>query len=282
MAGFVAVTDDGVVVAERHGGEYDARRVLPGSEARCVSGAEDVVLVGGRGVHRSADGGGSWQPAGLEAESVTAVAASRLGTSYAGTSEGAVFVAEAGNWRPAAALPHPRLRSRTAVTALAVSPADAATVLAASRTLLRSGDAGATWSASDGLGDTRGLAFHAYDEQWAYAAGSGAAASRDGGATWERVLEHRHCTTVAADPGRPDLWYVGSENSVLRTAGGGPWEEVSEFPAPVAALVTDPAATAFAYAVLEDGTAWRSVDFGDAWERLALELGSGVRAAALT
>ena len=282
MAGFVAATADGVVVAERHGGAYDVRRMLGGNELLCLAVAGEVVYAGGRGVHRSEDRGATWRPAGLEAQEVTALAASRLGVAYAGTGDGEVVVSDAGDWRRAASLPHPRLRAPAAVTAIAVSPAEVETVLAGTRTLLRSVDAGATWVAADGFGDPQAVAFHAFDDEWAYAAGAGAAVSRDGGQTWERALEHRRCIAVAADAGRPDLWYVGTENTVLRTAGGGPFEEVWQFPAPVAALDADPAAPALAYAVLEDGSAWRSVDFGDRWERLPLDLGRGVRAAALT
>src|SRR6266545_8074779 len=142
MAGFVAATGDGVVVAERHGGAYDVRRELEGNELLCLAGAGEVVYAGGRGIHRSDDRGATWRPAGLEAHAVTALAASRLGVAYAGTGDGEVFVSDADRWRPAGALPQPRLRAPAAVTAIAVSPADVKTVLASTRTLLRSLDAG--------------------------------------------------------------------------------------------------------------------------------------------
>src|SRR5215210_7010790 len=141
MPGFVAATADGVVVADRHGGAYDVRRGLEGNELGCVAVAGDVVLVGGRGVQRSDDRGDAWRPTGLEAKPVTALAASRLGVAYAGTGEGEVFVSDSDDWQPAGTLPHPRLRSPAPVAALAVSPADPETVLAGSRTLLRSADA---------------------------------------------------------------------------------------------------------------------------------------------
>jgi photosystem II stability/assembly factor-like uncharacterized protein len=288
MAGFVAATQAGVVLAERRRGTFDVLPALERGDVRCVlvDPIDRAVLYAGTsgGVLRSGDAGRTWAAAGPDGAPTVALTASRLGEVYAASDDGDVWTTSdrAGTWEPLTRLPHGRLRAR-APTALAVSPSAPDTLLAAveSRGILRSEDAGRAWT-ERAHGDARGVTFHAFDGEWAYAAGEdGPAVSADAGDTWERPhagLESRACVAVAADPGRPDLWYAAAD-AVYRSVAGGAWEQLEL--AGVRVLLTDPGATGLVYGLTEDGVAWASSDFGERWERLQLELGRGLRAATL-
>jgi hypothetical protein len=276
MPGFVAATDDGVVVAEPHAAGFELRRSLAGRSVRAIA-SDGVRLVAAlaEGVAVSQDDGQSWDETALD-EPATAVAASRLGTAYATTAGGNVW-AWSERWERRGSAPRPRL-SRAAATAVAVGPADPSLVLVARGGVARSTDGGLRWQRPSLRRRIEVIAFHALDPEFAYAAGDGAAVSRDGGASWE-VARDGDCVAVAADPARPDLVYVACEGTIQRRAADGPWEELVDLDA--IALLTDPAMNGVAYAVAADGSVRRSDDFGQRWEALAIEFGPDVRAAVL-
>src|SRR5215218_9342708 len=88
-------TGESVVVLAEDGGGWSARAALEGSGAQCLAVAGDgMVFAGARGsgVWRSADGGRTWDSAGLPARDVFSVAVSRAdGAVYAGCEPSAVF-----------------------------------------------------------------------------------------------------------------------------------------------------------------------------------------------
>src|SRR5829696_406319 len=91
MPGFVAATDDGVLVAEPHAAGFELRRSLAGRAVRAVA-SDGVRLVAAlaEGLAVSKDGGRSWDESALD-EPAVAVAASRLGPAYAVTADGGVW-----------------------------------------------------------------------------------------------------------------------------------------------------------------------------------------------
>ena len=276
MPGFVAATDDGVLVAEPHAAGFELRRSLAGRAVRAVA-SDGVRLVAAlaEGLAVSQDGGRSWDESALD-EPAVGVAASRLGPAYAVTADGGVW-AWSERWERRGSAPRPRL-SRAAATAVAVGPADPSLVIVARGGVARSTDGGLRWQRPTLRRRIEVIAFHALDPEFAYAAGDGAAVSRDGGASWE-VARDGECVAVTADPARPDLVYAACEGTIHRRAADGPWEELIELDA--IALLTDPAMNGVVYAVAANGGVRRSNDFGQRWEALPVELGPDVRAAVL-
>lgn len=130
------------------------------------------------------------------------------------------------------------------VVALAVHPADADEVLAATETgLLRSDDAGSSWEAvleepTTTVAHTPGRP----ERLLAYvpAPGRGLMASEDAGATWTALgldLEDDAAGHIAVHPGDPQIIYVGTfGETLLRTTDGGEsWEELASAGVPAGA-----------------------------------------------
>lgn len=266
------------------------------------------------GLLRSGDGGTTWEAAGLEGQIVKSVAfsPSEAGVLYAGAKPPMVFVSRDGGgtwaelegfrdipglkmWFSPAELP-----GTAYVQGLAVSPTEPQVVLAGIEfgAVVRSEDGGQTWSKhrQGAVRDCHTLTFHHSDGEWAYEGGGGGAAfSRDGGATWTQPrqgLDRRYGWAVAADPAEPDVWYFSASPGpgkahggtdaqayIFRSRGGGPWEKLGgglsqPLDAMPYALLTDPGAPGHVYAGLSNGQVWHSADYGDAWERLPVDLGS--------
>jgi len=168
---------------------------------------------------------------------------------------------------------------------------------------VRCQDGGKTWSnhRKGAIRDCHGLTFHATHGDWVYEAGAslvGAAVSRDGGVTWRQPrkgLKHHYGWACAADPERPEVWYLsagpfgwrgepqahvdGEANAAIyRSAGGASWERLNGgLPQPLDymayALVTDPAAPGHLYAGLSSGEVWHTADYGDSWAKLPFSMG---------
>ena len=162
--------------------------------------------------------------------------------------------------------------------------------------VLRSRDSGSNWTGHcrGALRDPHSLAFHPADGAWVYEGGDGGGAlSRDAGQTWTRVragLDRRYGWAVAADPARPEIWYLSAAPGpvhahrghdagagIYRSRDGGAWERLGGgLPQPLDtlpyALVTPPAAPGHLYAGLGGGEIWHSPDHGDTWTWLPLTL----------
>ena len=103
----------------------------------------------------------------------------------------------------------------------------------------------------------------------------------------------------AADPERPDVWYVSAaphikfpevkmmprahwdgyaEASIFRAEANGRWTRLrGGLPQPLDymayALVTDPEAPGHLYAGLSNGDVWHTADYGESWRQLPFNLG---------
>ncbi len=272
-----------------------------------------VVYAGtqGQGVFRSADGGRSWRPAGLPGVIVKALAASphEPGVIYAGTKsppliyrthDGGLhweelrgFRSVRGRWWWVSPAEPP---FTAYVLALALSPGDPNVVLAGVElgAVVRSADGGRTWSHHrKGAGrDCHQLFFHPRQSSWAYQAhGGGPAVSQDAGLTWTQPrpgLDRRYCINVAADVERPDRWYAvvapvlkahsaDSQARLVRSVGGGAWETLSGgLPASfdrLPLLAADPAEPGGLYLASGHGAVWHSINGGEAWQPLPINLG---------
>jgi hypothetical protein len=196
------------------------------------------------------------------------------------------------------------------VQALTISPTDPNVMLAGIELggVLRSEDGGRTWSKHrrGAVLDCHSLMFHQTDGDWVYEGGGsgvGGAFSDDGGVTWQQSkagLGRKYGWMVAADPDRPEVWYLSASSQpnllrgewvppahrdgqanahIYRSIGGAPWEKLSGgLPEPLDylayALVTDPNAAGHLYAGLANGEIWHTVDYGDNWSQLPFTMGS--------
>ena len=177
----------------------------------------------------------------------------------------------------------------------------------------KSSDGGATWR-NTGLADTRhigALAIHPKNPDIAYVAALGHAwgpnaergvfRTRDGGASWQKVLyksERAGAADISLDPYHPDVLYAsmwqvqrhphalvsGGEDSGLwkSTDGGDTWTEITRnkgLPEGIlgkVGLAASPARAGRVYAIIEAhdkdgadaGGLYRSDDWGESWERL--------------
>ncbi len=270
--------------------------------------AADIVYAGTRsGVLRSDDRGRSWRPAGLDGHIVKSLAVSPHDSRviYAGTKPALMFVSRDGGqswveldgfrripnrwwWLSPAEPPD----YRPYVMAIALSPTDPEVILAGVElgAVVRSRDGGQTWSrhTRGALRDCHALLFHPIDGRWLYEAGGtggGAAFSRDGGQTFKKAgrgLIKHYGVSCAADPQRPEIWYVcvapspfnahGPNPTVYlyRSGNAGAWEpigwEAHPLKATPAALATVPGQEGHLYAGVHSGEVWHTPDFGDSWE----------------
>lgn len=322
---FLATTGDGVAIASRGtDGHWSVDYALDGQDARCLATDPNhpgVVYAGtqGNGVWRSVDGGQIWPPTGLAGKIVKALAVSRTeqGTLFAGTKPALIFVSRDGGarWEEISSFRRipfrrfwrsPAERPFTAyVQAIALSPTDSGVVVVgieAGATVI-SADGGQTWSGHrpGALRDCHSLAFHTVSGDWVYSAGGtggGAAVSRDAGRTWVHRgagLDRHYGWACAADPARPETWYVSvsrsplhahsddnAEAAIFRSTDGA-WRRLEGgLPQPLDSmpysLLTDPEAPEHVFAGLANGQVWHGTDHGDNWERLPFSFGAIHRA----
>jgi photosystem II stability/assembly factor-like uncharacterized protein len=276
------------------------------------------------GVWRSRDRGRTWRHAGLDGVTVKSLAVDRNDARVvlAGVKPAGLWITRDGGdawseltgfraarrwwwWSPADPpgwVPY--------VSGVAISPDDPDALVAGVEFggVHRSVDGGRTWTghARGADLDCHDLRCHDRDGGWVYEAGGGGpAVSRDGGRTWRHPLEGlagRYAMACAADPARPEVWYVSAapmltwrapwrmplahhdghaQAAIYRSTGGARWERLGGgLPWPLDhmpyALVTDPDRPGHLYAGLAHGQVWHTGDHGDHWTRLPVDLG-GVR-----
>jgi photosystem II stability/assembly factor-like uncharacterized protein len=316
---FLRGSDLGIARASRDGeGGWSVEDVLSNVNVACMAQSPTkaaVVYAGERegGVWRSEDRGETWERVGGVAESVMALAVSPHDSQliYAGTKGALMFVsrdagstwselegfrripnrwwwfspAEPPDWRPY-------------VIAIAISPTEPDTVLAGIEFggVVRSEDGGDSWTRHrrGALRDCHSLKFHAKDGDWVYEAGGtggGASFSRDGGQRFQKAkhgLAKNYGMVCAADPVKPEVWYVGVAPSpynaygeepeiyLYRSTAGAAWQPIGWAPHPLpetpTTLVTLTESPGHLYAGLRSGDIWRSGDYGDNWEKMPFNM----------
>ncbi len=317
---FIATTGHGLArAAPTTDRKWAVDSLLADQDVRCLAAdphSRDVVYTGtqGNGVLRSVDGGKTWQPAGLAGHVVKSIAVSpsEPGAVYAGTKPALVFVSRDGGaqWEELSAFR--RIFSRrfwlspaekpfiAYVQGIALSPTDPKVIVAGieAGAVVRSTDGGKTWQdhRKGALRDCHSITFHAANGDWVYeggGTGGGAAFSHDAGSTWTQArqgLDRHYGWAAAADPARPDLWYVSlspgpmkahsadnAQAHIFRSMGGGAWEKLSGgLPQPLNympyTLLTDPDAPGHLYAGLSNGDVWHTANYGDHWQQLPFNL----------
>ena len=320
---FITTTGNGLARASRDAGaQWQVERVLAGSDLRCLAADPlntERIYAGtqGQGVLRSDDHGRTWRRAGLAGQVVKAIAASpiRQAVVYAGTKPAGIFVSHDGgdSWAELAAFRRipgrwlwlsPAERPHIGyVQAIALSPTDPQRLVVgieAGATVLSS-DGGRTWTGhrSGALRDCHTLTFHATQGERVYASGGGMAGwstsafSRDAGRTWATSragLDRSYGWAVAADPVRPEVWYLSAspgpfkahsknnaqafiyrnEGTSWRQLAGGLPQPLDHMPY---ALLIERGAPGQIYAGLSNGDIWQSADYGEQWAQLPVNLG---------
>lgn len=225
-------------------GRVETTLSLEGSGAQCVAADPrdpNRVFVGtfDDGVHRTLDGGATWEPAGatLPNQRVLSIAVSPIdrpgGQSavYAGTEPSALFRSEddGRSWQgfprlgelpsaPTWSFP-PRPWTHHARW-IAFHPLDPAIIYAGIELggVMRTRDGGATWEdrKPGSQHDAHALVTHQAAPDRVYeAAGGGVARSDDAGATWRPVdegMDRHYVWGLAVDAADPDLWYVSASH----------------------------------------------------------------------
>lgn len=323
---FLATSHTGLTRAHYANGEWRVASLLADQTLHCLAADPlnpNLAYAGtrGNGVLRSTDSGQTWEAAGLPGRIVKALAVSptQPNTVYAGLKPPALFVSRNGGqtWKEIESFQ--RVRSwwwrspaesdlGAYIQGIAISPADPNVIVAGieAGAVVRTADGGQTWEGHrpGALRDCHTITFHATNGAWVYEAGGtgvGAACSRDGGHTWHQPkagLDRHYGWAVAADPARPEVWYMsaspmfaksqffvpaahvdGEANAyIFRSAGGAAWQKISGgLPQPLNymayALLTDPHAPGHLYAGLSNGDVWHSTDHGDSWVQLPFNLG---------
>ncbi len=289
-------------------------RAAPATPERVYAGTRDGVL-------RSDDGGATWQPCGMSGQIIKSLAVSPHPSTgsgqvtdviFAGSKPATLFRSDDGgaSWRELTGFrripnrwwwfsPADPPDRRPYVFAIAPSPTEPEVVLAGVEfgAVVRSEDGGETWSRHirGALRDCHSLKFHAVNGDWVYEAGGsggGASFSRDGGRTFQKAgrgLAKHYGIVCAADPEKPEIWYVcvgrspfnafgeNPEVYLYRSTGGAGWQPIGWGPHPLretpTALITLPGAPGHLYAGLTNGDVWHSADYGDTWEKMPFNLG---------
>ena len=318
---FLAIANRRIVRAAPGAAGWQVETVLDGPAPVTLAADpahRNIIYAGtqGNGVYRSADGGRSWTPCGLAGQIVKSLAVSPHDSQviYAGVKPAAVYKTTDGGQHWAELKEFQRVPNRwwwfspaeppfrAYVNAIALSPSEPDVVLAGIEfgAVVRSEDGGRTWSRHrhGALRDCHSLAFHRGDGQWVYEAGGtggGAAVSRDGGRTWEQPksgLAKKYGVVCAADPARPEVWYVAlapgpgkaygekAEAYLYRASAGADWQPIGWQPHPMGqmprALVTRPDAPGQLFVGTTYGDVWHTADYGDSWQRLPFDLGGGL------
>lgn len=324
---FLASTGSSLARAEKIKGQWVVSNRLEGVRVNCmVSDPENPqsVYLGtqNNGVLTSTDAGITWQPTGLYHVTIKSLAVdpSNPKTIYAGGKPVSLYVSHNGGatWKELEAMrkatrfwwfsPADPPGMTPYVNSLAVSPDDPDILLAGIElgAVMRSEDGGRTWSRhlrrSDR--DCHSLKFHPANGNWAYEGGgmSGAAFSRNGGKDWRKPkagLGTKYGWSVAADPERPEIWYLsaaeqanvlrgeftppghqdGKANAhIYRKIGDAPWEQLSGgLPEPLDTMAYDLAVVldepGHLYAGLGSGHIWQTEDYGDHWTEMPFNLG---------
>lgn len=310
---FLAAFDKGIALAQRGpDGEWKVAKSVAEHKITCLAAApadrRRIYAGTPDGVLRSDDCGHTWRSSGMDGQVIKSLAVSPHDGNviYAGTRPALVFISRDGGQTWAELDGFRRIPNRwwwfspaespwkAYVMAIAISPTDPNVVMAGVEfgAVVRSEDGGRTWSRhrKGSLRDCHSLKFHAMNGNWVYEAGGtggGASFSRDGGRTFQKAkrgLAKNYGIVCAADPEKPEIWYVcvapspmnafGKEPEIYlyRSTGGAGWQPIGWQPHPLpvtpTALATVPDAPGHLYAGLYNGDVYHSSDYGDGWRKM--------------
>lgn len=297
---------DGMWTVERCGADYQVTclEADPSNPRNLFAGTSTGII-------HSSDGGISWNSSGLDGHIVKSLAVSPHNSYviYAGTKPALMYMSQTGgkDWVELEGFRHIPNRwwwfspaeppdKRAYVISIAVSPTNHNVILAGIEfgAVVRSDDGGITWSRHrrGALRDCHALKFHRADGNWVYEAGGtggGASYSQDSGVSFikaKRGLVKNYGITCAADPEKPEIWYVcvapGPNNAfsenpeiyLYRAKGGVDWIPIGwdQHPLHVTprVLTTVPGKPGYLYAGISNGDVFLTEDYGETWTKMPL------------
>lgn len=205
-----------------------------------------------------------WSSLGLPGQRIATVAADQRnpGTIYAGSFSGRLFkTGDGGRTWSAKDL-------GAAVSAIAIDPQNSDTLYAATyRGVLKSIDAGVTWTMVADLIGCFALAIDPQNSNTVYAGNDGLFKSVDGGATWDRTSFDQSVFSLAIDPQNSRVIYAGTSFGIAKSMdAGGTWTKYRAAGDFFKTLVIDPRMpnVIYAGAVFTEGV-FKSVDGGMTW-----------------
>lgn len=246
----LAATKDGVArVRIDDGARLEAELALTGTDVQCIAvdpGDPMRVYAGtwDHGLHRSSDGGNTWEPvADVYERRIISVAVGpgdgRRAAAFAGTEPANLYRSDDGgaSWRALPALRrlpsasrwfYPPRRGGERVRSIAPHPTDPALLFVGIEVggVMRSLDGGETWEdrKRGAFEDSHALAVHPLAPERVYqGAAGGVALSTDRGQSWRHVdkgVRRRFVWGLAIDPADPDLWYVSAAHNPHRAHQG--------------------------------------------------------------
>jgi photosystem II stability/assembly factor-like uncharacterized protein len=225
----------------------------------------NILLGTHSGLYRSTDGGRTWAFEALQNRDAMNLARPGGQTLWTAGHDVLAKSADGGEtWVDV----DPRGLPTLDVHGFAVDPRDSRTLYAAvaGRGLYRSTDNGVSFAgiSRDVGGAVMALVVTRSGEILAGDMQKGLLASRDGGATWRRVLDAQ-LMGLAVNPRDPKRLLAAGPGVILSTNGGRTWRKrlaIAEGAGPVAWSPSNPS---IAYAVGFDRTLYRSSDSGQSW-----------------
>jgi hypothetical protein len=309
-ATILAGTRDGVARVGLAGGPH-AERGLVGRDVHCLAVDGRLVFAGtwDHGIHRSADGGRTWEPVGgrdiAERRIISLAVSGPERTVYAGTEPANLYRSDddGDTWRRLPGLHdvrssgswfYPPRRGGQRVRSIVPHPHDPDTLFAGIEVggVLRSRDGGLTWEDHKRhcYADSHALSMHGLAPERVYqGAAGGVALSLDGGGSWQhagRGVRRRFVWALAVDPADADLWYVSAardpraahgdgfaDAAIYRRRNGERWEApASGLGSMPFALLTLDGRPGALVAGFGDGRLALSEDAADTWSDLGVQL----------
>ena len=310
-------TARGLTVITADGELWQGKVCLEEFPIQCVAVDPDrngVAYCGtlGHGMFRSKDWGRTWSElSGLPEPNVTALAAGPNGTLYAGTELSAIYRSDdrGETWYPLHELmtlpsaktwsfpPRPETHHVQSILP-SLARRDRLHVAIEAGALVRSDDAGATWSdrVSSSPKDTHSLAVHPQDPTRLHsAAGDGYFQSANDGDNWQRMtdgLDHTYCWSVAVSFADPTTLILSTAKNaysahyqevacsfVYRRSGNDAWLQLrDDLPTPPGSRIAVVAASRVEPGIFycsTEGRVYRSADDGLQWQELGVQWDRG-------
>jgi photosystem II stability/assembly factor-like uncharacterized protein len=274
VAGAAVVLAAGGAYLALGGGSTGTTEGLPRTpdyHSLLVAPADPQTLLLGThtGLHRSADGGRTWNAYTLPGQDAMNLKRTSGGTIWAA---GHLVFAKSEDGGETWTDVRPDTLPNLDLHGFAVDPSDPDTLYAAAAGagLYRSRDAGATFELVSGEvgGSVFGLAVTPDGRILAGDGGRGLLESRDGGTTWREALPAA-IAGVAVNPKDPQRVLATGPGVYLSTDGGATWRRVLEVEDGAGPVAWAASAPGTAYVVGFDRTLHKTTDGGETWNPVA-------------
>jgi photosystem II stability/assembly factor-like uncharacterized protein len=267
---YAGTDGSGVWRSINNGGRWAPRgRGLASPDVFALAIAPEALWAAtGLGIHRSTDGGATWQRVWSDSDGDPRVSSWVQSIAVAPTDPDVVWAGTLRGWilktTDGGATWVRSFETVGPVESIAIDPTDPDKVYAGS---FRTTDGGATWQAMDSHG--RLIVLDPADPRTLYSGGSGVWKSTDSGVTWTQLSSiGLGIESLFIDPFDPEVLLAGVLGSGLFRSddGGRTWNKVESLPVfRVIALAADPVRPGRIWLGSSDLAVFRSLDHGRTW-----------------